>query len=306
MTHCILLGAPVDEGQRRAGCLMGPAAYRLAGLAGTLAELGHSVEDRGDVVPAPARAVTCANPAVHHLPEIIAWTEALGDAARAAMVDGLPIFMGGDHSLTLGTLSGVAAHAQSVGRPQFVIWLDAHSDFHTVETTTSGNLHGTPMAYAAGRPGFDVMPPFPAPIPGANICMFGIRSVDPAEHAALKQTEIVMHDMRVLDEEGIVAPLRTFLDRVTKAGGMLHVSLDVDFLDPSIAPAVGTTVPGGTTFREAHLVCELLHESGLVTSLDLVELNPFLDDRGRTAKLMVDLVGSLMGRKVFDRPTRSF
>lgn len=306
MTHCILIGAPVDEGQRRAGCLMGPAAYRVAGLARTLAELGHSVEDRGDVVPAAGRDQRCDNPAVHHLPEVIAWTEALAAASTAAMTDGMPIFMGGDHSLSLGTVAGVAAHAEAAGRPLFVIWLDAHSDFHSVRTTTSGNLHGTPMAYAAGREGFEPFPPFPAPVPARNICMFGIRSVDPAEHASLNETEITVNDMRVLDEHGIAAPLRAFLDRVREAGGFLHVSLDVDFLDPSIAPAVGTTVPGGATFREAHLVCELLHESGLVSSLDLVELNPFLDDRGRTARLMVDLVGSLMGRKVFDRPTRSF
>ena len=304
--HCILIGAPVDEGQRRPGCLMGPAAYRVAGLARTLAELGHTVEDRGDAVPAPGRGETCANPAVHHLPETIAWINALAAAATGAMPDGFPIFMGGDHSLSLGTVAGVAAHAKAVQRPLFVLWLDAHSDFHTVESTTSGNLHGTPVAYIAGREGFAPFPPFPAPVPGANICMFGIRSVDPAEHAGLEETEIEVNDMRVLDERGIVAPLREFLDRVRAAGGLLHVSLDVDFLDPSIAPAVGTTVPGGTTFREAHLVMELLHESELVTSLDLVELNPFLDDRGRTAKLMVDLVGSLMGRKVFDRPTRSY
>ncbi|SCY84836.1 arginase [Paracoccus tibetensis] len=306
MTHCILIGAPVDEGQRRPGCLMGPAAYRTAGLAGTLAALGHGVEDRGDVQPHGIGTETCGNPAVHHLPEMIAWTRALAEAARTAMPDGLPIIMGGDHSLALGTLSGVASHAAEAGRPLFVIWLDAHSDFHTVETTTSGNLHGTPMAYASGLPGFAPFPPFPAPIPGENICMFGIRSVDPAEHAAMEPTEITVNDMRALDEHGIVAPLRAFLDRVRAADGLLHVSLDVDFLDPSIAPAVGTTVPGGTTFREAHLVMELLHESGLVTSLDLVELNPFLDERGRTAKLMVDLVASLMGRKVFDRPTRSY
>ncbi|MDO5646931.1 arginase [Paracoccus sp. (in: a-proteobacteria)] len=306
MTHCILIGAPVDEGQRRPGCLMGPAAYRTAGLAGTLAALGHSVDDRGDVTPDAPGQETCANPAVHHLPETIQWTRALHAATESALPDGMPIIMGGDHSMAMGTLSGVAAHAARIGRPQFVIWLDAHSDFHTVETTTSGNLHGTPMAYANGRAGFDPFPPFPAPIPGENICMFGIRSVDPAEHAAMQETDITVNDMRVLDEQGIVAPLRDFLDRVRAANGMLHVSLDVDFLDPSIAPAVGTTVPGGATFREAHLVMELLHESELVTSLDLVELNPFLDERGRTAKLMVDLVGSLMGRKVFDRPTRSF
>lgn len=306
MTHCILIGAPVDEGQRRAGCLMGPAAYRVAGLAARLSDLGHTVEDRGDVTPAEGRDQVCANPAVHHLPQVIAWTEALAATAATAMPDGMPIFMGGDHSLSLGTVSGVASHAQASGRPLFVIWLDAHSDFHTLDSTGSGNLHGTPMAYAAGRAGFAPFPPFPAPVPGENICMFGIRSVDPAESAALQETDITVNDMRVLDEQGIAAPLRQFLDRVRAANGLLHVSLDVDFLDPSIAPAVGTTVPGGTTFREAHLVCELLHESGLVTSLDLVELNPFLDDRGQTAKLMVDLVGSMMGRKVFDRPTRSY
>ena len=306
MTHCILIGAPVDEGQRRPGCLMGPAAYRVAGLAGTLTALGHTVEDLGDVTPDAPGSETCPNPAIHHLPEMIAWTRALRAAAEAAMPQGMPIFMGGDHALALGTVAGVAAHAAHSGRPQFVIWLDAHSDFHTFRTTTSGNIHGTPMAYANGLAGFDPLPPFPAPIPGENICMFGIRSVDPAEHQAMQSSSIIVNDMRVLDEQGIVAPLRSFLERVKAEDGMLHVSLDVDFLDPSIAPAVGTTVPGGTTFREAHLVMELLHESGLVTSLDLVELNPFLDDRGRTAKLMVDLVGSLMGRKVFDRPTRSF
>ncbi|WBU56890.1 arginase [Paracoccus sediminicola] len=306
MTHCILIGAPVDEGQRRAGCLMGPAAYRVAGLVEVLQSLGHTVEDRGDVVRPEPGHETHPNPAVHHLPEVIAWTNALSVAARNAMPDGMPVFMGGDHSLALGTVAGVAAHAKAVDRPLFVIWLDAHSDFHTPVTTSSGNLHGTPMAYASGREGFAPFPDFPAPIPGENICMFGIRSVDPAEHEMLAETEITVNDMRVLDEEGIVAPLKTFLERVRAANGMLHVSLDVDFLDPAIAPAVGTTVPGGTTFREAHLVCEMLHESGLVTSLDLVELNPFLDDRGRTAKLMVDLVGSMMGQKVFDRRTRSF
>lgn len=306
MTHCILIGAPIDEGQRVPGCIMGPPAFRVAGLERVLTSLGHTVEDRGDLSPAAPADLQHDNSAIHHLPEVAAWTQALSDAAQDALPKGMPIFLGGDHSLALGTLSGVAAHAAAQDRPLFVIWLDAHSDFHTPQTTVSGNLHGTPLAYAAGREGFDPLPAFPAPVPGENICLFGIRSVDPAEHALLQGTEIIVNDMRVLDERGIVAPLQEFLARVREANGMLHVSLDVDFLDPSIAPAVGTTVPGGATFREAHLVCEILHESGLVTSLDLVELNPFLDDRGRTAKLMVDLVGSMMGQKVFDRRTRSF
>lgn len=307
MTSVILIGAPIDDGQRRAGCVMGPAAYRVAGLAAAVRELGHAVQDWGDVALPDLTAATCPNPAVHALPEVLGWTQVLCDKVDDALSEGaLPIILGGDHSLALGTVAGAATYAARTDRPLFLLWLDAHSDFHTPLTTTSGNLHGTPVAYIAGRDGFDAFPPFPIKIPAERICLYGIRSVDPAEHAALLKHDLAINDMRVLDERGIVAPLREFLDSVRAAQGMLHVSLDVDFLDPSIAPAVGTTVPGGTTFREAHLVMELLHESGLVTSLDLVELNPFLDDRGRTAKLMVDLVGSLMGRKVFDRPTRSY
>ena len=303
---CILIGAPIDSGQRRPGCLMGPAAYRVAGLAQVLADLGHVVQDRGDLTHGPLDEVRPANPAVHSLPQTLGWTRALHEATADALDSGFPIILGGDHSLALGSVSGAAAHAKAQGRPLFLLWLDAHSDFHTPLSTTSGNLHGTPVAYIAGRDGFDDFPPFPAPLPAEQICLFGIRSVDPEEHAALLLHDIAINDMRVLDEFGICAPLRGFLDKVRDANGLLHVSLDVDFIDPSHAPAVGTTVPGGTTVREAHLVMELLHESGLMTSLDLVELNPFLDERGRTAKLMVDLVGSLMGRKVFDRPTRSY
>ena len=307
MSRTILIGAPIDDGQRRAGCVMGPAAYRVAGIAAAIRDLGHGVEDWGDVALPDLTPALCPNPAVHSLPQVLGWTEVLADRVDDALSEGgLPIILGGDHSLALGSVAGAAAFAARADRPLFLLWLDAHSDFHTPLTTQTGNLHGTPVAYIAGRSGFDAFPPFPKPIPASHICLYGIRSVDAAEHAALLDHDIEINDMRVLDERGVVAPLRQFLDLVRDAGGMLHVSLDVDFLDPSIAPAVGTTVPGGATFREAHLVMELLHECGLVTSLDLVELNPFLDERGRTAKLMVDLVGSLMGRKVFDRPTRSF
>ncbi len=307
MSNTILIGAPIDDGQRRAGCVMGPTAYRVAGIAAAIKDLGHGVTDWGDVALPDLADAACPNPAVHSLPEVLGWTQVLADKVDDALSqDALPIILGGDHSLALGSVAGAAAYAHRNGRPLFLLWLDAHSDFHTPMTTTSGNLHGTPVAYIAGRDGFDAFPAFPAVIPAERICLYGIRSVDPAEHAALLKHDIAINDMRVLDERGIVAPLREFLDQVRAADGMLHVSLDVDFLDPAIAPAVGTTVPGGITFREAHLVMELLHESNLVTSLDLVELNPFLDERGRTAKLMVELVGSLMGRKVFDRPTRSY
>ncbi|WP_454813039.1 arginase [Labrys neptuniae] len=304
--HCILLGAPLQEGTGRLGCDMGPSAFRAAGLAGALQELGHSVEDRGNLTPTPQRAIRHANPAIKHLPEVVAWTEALTEAAYRLGAEGLPIVIGGDHGMAAGTLAGFSRRAAETGRPFFVLWLDAHPDFHTLDSTVSGNLHGCPVAYATGQPGFEgYFPPLAAPVKPDHICMMGIRSVDPAERTALAAAGVTVHDMRAIDEHGVGPLLQAFLRRVAEANGVLHVSLDVDFLDPGIAPGVGTTVPGGATFREAHLIMEMLHDSGLVASLDLVELNPFLDDRGRTALLMVDLVASLMGRRVMDRPTRA-
>ncbi len=306
-TSCIVLGAPVQEGAGRLGCDMGPSAFRTAGLLTELRNLGYSVEDRGNIQPKPLRDMRHPNPAVKALAETVAWTEAIAEAAYQASGDGMPIFIGGDHSLSAGSMTGVARRAAEEGRELFVLWLDSHPDFHTLGTTTSGNLHGVPMAYATGLDGFEgYFPALAAPLKPQNVCMMGIRSVDPAERAALQGAGVTVHDMRAIDENGIVPLLHAFLERVAAAGGRIHVSLDVDFLDPGIAPGVGTTVPGGATFREAHLVMEILHDSGLVGSLDLVELNPFLDERGRTALLMVDLVASLMGRRVLDRPTQSY
>jgi arginase len=302
-----LLGAPVYEGTGRRGCDMGPAAYRAAGLAESLTELGHDVIDLGDVTPTVRKIEPHANPAIKKLDETVAWIESLADAAYAASAEGMPVFMGGDHSLSAGTVAGMARRAKEDDRPLFVLWLDAHTDFHSLVTTESGNLHGTPVAYFTGQPGFENhFPPLAATVAAKNVGMVGIRSVDPAERRAIREAGIQVCDMRMIDEEGIAAPLKRFLSQVEAAGGRLHVSLDVDFLDPSIAPAVGTTVPGGATFREAHLVMEILCDSGLVGSLDLVELNPFLDDRGRTAFLMADLAASLLGKRVMDRPTRSY
>lgn len=302
--HCILQGAPLDCGKISRGCVMGPDAYRTAGLAEALISLGHTVTDIGNVAPAPF--TDTPHPKLHRLSETIAWTYALADATEASFADGLPITLGGDHALAAGTVLGAMRHAATQERPLFVIWLDAHSDFHTLESTDSGNLHGTPMAYLTGHSDFPNWPALPAPLPFANIAMIGLRSVDPAERAALQDTAITRVDMREIDESGIARPLAAFLDRVKAANGMLHVSLDVDFLDPAAAPAVGTTVPGGATVREGHLVMEMLNDSGLLTSLDLVELNPYLDERGRTARLMVDLAASALGRNVFDRPTRAY
>lgn len=304
-TH-ILVGVPMDCGKRRRGCMMGPDAFRTAGIAETIEGLGLHVQDRGNLRPDVEPALPSDQGRVFARDETIGWTALLLAEAQKAAAEGFPIFMGGDHALSLGTVAGVAAHAAEAGRPFFALWLDAHSDYHTPQTTDSGHLHGTPLGYVTGRNGFDGFPELPATLATANVCLLGLRSVDGPEREAIQGTDMLAIDMRQIDESGIARPLDGFLERVAAANGVLHVSLDVDFLDPSIAPAVGTTVPGGATFREAHLVMEMLHDSGLVTSLDLVELNPFLDERGRTASLMVDLTASLLGRRVFDRPTRSF
>lgn len=307
LPRCTLIGAPTQDGAGRRGCNMGPNAYRAAGIAKMVQERGFRCVDQGDLAPEPFPVPPHPNPAIRSLPAFAAWTAALATAVRDATAQGIVITLGGDHSLSAGTLAGASARAAAEDRELYVLWLDSHPDFHTLDTTTSGNLHGTPAAYATGRPGFEgYMPPLLHPVLPANMCMVGLRSVDPPERTILAQAGVTVHDMRALDETGIAVPVRAFLERVAAANGRLHVSLDVDFLDPAIAPGVGTTVPGGATFREAHLVMELVHDSGLVGSLDLAELNPFLDERGRTALLMVDLAASLLGRRIFDRPTRSF
>ena len=304
---CKLIGVPLQDGASQLGCEMGPSALRTAGMMPALRDLGHDVMDLGNLHPAARSAPAHPNAALRNLSAVSGWVSEIAEVAYRESKEGMPIFLGGDHALSAGSVAGLSRRAAEQNRPLFVLWLDAHTDFHSLNSTSSGNLHGVPVSYFTGQPGFE--PYFPlleAPINPAHVCMIGIRSVDPAERAALKATDVTVHDMRAIDEHGVAVLLRAFLEKVAAAGGLLHVSLDVDFLDPAVGPAVGTTVPGGATFREAHLVMEMLHDSGLVTSLDLVELNPFLDERGRTATLLVDLTASLMGRKVMDRPTQRY
>lgn len=302
-----LVGFPIDDGTRRLGCDMGPSAYRAAGIVETLKGLGHNVTDIGNIVPKIKPVAQHANDKIYHLAEVSAWIETITATAHEEAKKGFPIFMGGDHAMSAGTVAGIKRHADELGRPLFVLWLDAHTDFHTLETTQSGNLHGTSVAYFTGQKGFSsYYPELTSRVPTTNICYFGIRSVDKEERIALNKTTARIVDMRDIDEMGVGVLLSRFLEYVEAAKGILHVSLDVDFLDPSIAPAVGTTVQGGATFREAHLIMEMLCDSGLVHSLDLAELNPFLDERGRTATLMMDLAASLFGRRVIDRITRNY
>ncbi|SDO24734.1 arginase [Methylobacterium phyllostachyos] len=294
-----LIGAPIEVGTSEPGAVMGPAALRTAGLGRALADLGHAVVDHGDVVPdGPAGA--------RGLDAVAAWTRALSRVVEGVLDGGaLPLTAGGDHSLSLGSIDGVMRHCARQGRPLFVLWLDAHADFNTPETSPSGNVHGMPLAALCGEAGFPQLFAEPAPpaLAPTDVHLFGLRSIDAGERALVAARRVGVTDMRTIDEFGVIAPLRQILERVAARGAHLHVSFDIDFLDPSIAPGVGTTVPGGATFREAHLIMEMLHDSGLVRSLDIVELNPFLDERGRSARVLVELAASLFGRRILDRPT---
>ncbi|MBB5664466.1 arginase [Rhizobium leguminosarum] len=301
-----LIGAPLEEGSGRRGAAMGPAALRIAGVDQTLIELGHDVADLGDLRIVPAMDLP-NHPKAHNLRTVGAFTRALESSVHDVAASGrFPLILGGDHSLSMGSVSGMARYAAGKGRPLFVLWLDAHADFNSPATSPSGNIHGMPVAFFCGEAEFaEILPSDRAFVDPKNVFQVGIRSVDAREREEIHEHGVNVFDMRAIDEQGIGAIMREILDVVAKANGLLHVSLDLDFLDPEIAPGVGTTVPGGATFREAHLVMEMLSDSGLVSSLDLVELNPFLDDRGKSARVLVELTASLFGRRIFDRPTRA-
>ncbi|APO76598.1 arginase [Rhizobium etli 8C-3] len=301
-----LIGVPVEEGSGRRGAAMGPAALRIAGVDQTLIDLGHDVRDEGDIQVVPARDLP-NHPKAHNLRLIGAYTRALEASTYDAAAAGrFPLILGGDHSLSMGSVSGMARYAAEKGRPLFVLWLDAHSDFNSPATSPSGNMHGMPVAFFSGQAEVaEILPKDRPLVDPRNVFQVGIRSVDPSERVEIQKHGVNVFDMRSIDEQGIAATMRHIVSTIERANGLLHVSLDVDFLDPDIAPGVGTTVPGGATFREAHLVMEMLSDSGLVSSLDLVELNPFLDDRGKSARVLVELTASLFGRRIFDRPTRA-
>jgi arginase len=303
-----VLGVPIDLGAGQPGAVMGPAALRTAGLAASLRELGHAVDDQGDVATPPPLSLDPTLPVekARNLAAIAAWSRLLSERVAAIARSGAcPIVLGGDHSLSMGTVHGMARHAEEAGRALFVLWLDAHADFNTPDTTPSGNMHGMSAAVLAGEPGLETV--FGAGARAAlrpgNLHLFGVRSIDRGERALLRARGVPVTDMRLIDEFGVGVLMRRVIEAVAAARGLLHVSLDVDFLDPGVAPGVGTTVPGGATVREAHLAMELLHDSGLVASLDVVELNPFLDVRGQSALLLVDLIGSLFGRQIIEHET---
>jgi len=300
--HISLIGVPTDIGAGARGASMGPEALRVAGIQPVLESHGLHVVDRGNLA-GPANPWQPPVGGYRHLPEVVAWNRALHEAVHAELGLGrLPIVLGGDHCLGLGSISAVARHCREAGKQLRVLWLDAHADFNTAELTPSGNIHGMPVACLCGHG--------PAELTGIGghtpaitpdvVRQIGIRSVDPGEKRFVHAVGLEVFDMRYIDEMGMRHTMEQALMGLDD-NTHLHVSFDVDFLDPEIAPGVGTTVPGGPTYREAQLCMEMIADTGRLASLDLMELNPALDVRNKTAELAVDLVESLFGKSTLMR-----
>ncbi len=298
-----ILGVPMDLGQQRRGVDMGPSAVRYADLFQRLTRLGCQVEDAGNVlVPVREQRTVQAHQwteigggGLRHLPEVVSICRSIYEVGGSCSdTPEIPIFLGGDHSIAIGTVSGTAC-AGPVG----LIWIDAHGDFNTPETSPSGNIHGMPVAALIGRGHPDLVDlghPGPKLRP-QEIAMIGIRDLDGAEREALAGAGIHVYTMRDIDELGMATVARRALSHLNHLQ-RIHVSLDMDSIDPDVAPGVGTPVPGGLTYREAHLLMEILAESGKTASIDVVEINPILDDGNRTAELAVELVASLLGQRI--------
>jgi arginase len=292
-----LIGVPMDFGQDLRGVDMGPAAVRYTGLIARLRELGHTVRDRGDVpIPIRDEAVPEPLPGNTYVEEITRICNAVYTLGRRVIEKGdFPLFVGGDHSIAVGTVAAAASDKDSLG----LIWVDAHGDFNTPDTSPSGNIHGMPLAILmgeghpdmvnVGRQGPKVLP--------ENVVMIGLRDIDPAEKKRLKTSGVKVFTMRDIDEQGISTVANK---AVMKFAHMkrIHLTLDMDALDPVEAPGVGTPVPGGITYREAHLLMEILADTGKVGSMDLVEINPILDVANKTAKLAVELTLSALGKSI--------
>jgi arginase len=293
-----LLGVPMDLGADRRGVDMGPSAIRYAGLSDKLRALGHDVSDLEAVkVPEPETRAA-GDPRVKYLEPIVAVTAEIADrVARLVEQGSLPVVLGGDHSIALGSVSGVARARSPIG----VIWFDAHADFNSAETTPSGNIHGMilaalagigePRLINAGGPGPHVDP--------RRIAIVGARDLDPGERTLLRGAGVRVYTMSDVDRLGMAEVTREAIERVTEGGRGLHVSFDMDVVDPRDAPGVGTQIPGGVTYREAHLAMELVSESGRLASLDIVEVNPILDRENRTAILAGELVLSALGKRIY-------
>lgn len=300
--HVQLIGAPTDVGAGTRGASMGPEALRVAGIVEMLQRQAVMVQDSGNL-SGPANPVQAAVDGYRHLAEVTAWNEAVYAAVYQALsAQYFPLLLGGDHCLGIGSISAVARYCREQGKKLRVLWLDAHADFNTSQLTPSGNVHGMPVACLCGY-GPAQLTGLGGQVPAITadvVRQIGIRSVDAGEKQLVHQQGLQVFDMRYIDEMGMRHTMQQVLADVD-ADTHLHVSFDVDFLDAELAPGVGTTVLGGPTYREAQLCMEMIADTGRLGSLDIVELNPALDVRNQTARIAVELIGSLFGQSTLVR-----
>jgi len=296
-----LIGVPSDTGAGDRGATMGPEALRVAGIAGMLTKLGHKVTDTGNLF-GPKNPESAAKNGYRHLRENVIWCQNIQEAIFNEISEGsLPIMLGGDHAMSIGSIAAVARFCAEKKKKLCIIWIDAHSDFNTCDTSPSGNIHGMPVAVAAGYgpPELLAIGHKVPMVEAGDIYQVGIRSVDIQEKKLVLDSGVAVYDMRRIDEIGMREAMQQILEDVAGKDAYIHVSFDVDSLDPTIAPGVGTTIPGGLTYREAQLCMEMIHDSGRMISLDLMEINPALDFQNSTAKLAIELTASLFGRQIF-------
>ena len=296
-----VLGVPMDLGSGRRGVDMGPSAIRIAGLEDRLRDLGHQVVDEGDLVIKNMEELKVGDVHARYLAEIARAAKlAAGKVERIMTKEHFPLVLGGDHSISVGTVSGIAAYCRARRKKLGLLWIDAHGDINTPDTSPSGNIHGMPVASLLGE-GPDSLTGIGSDQPkvnARNVALVGIRSLDEGEKVRLKRHGVQVHTMSDVDRSGIHRIMKKALARVTDGTDYVHVSFDLDAVDPTVAPGVGTPVKGGLDYREAHLIMELLHDSGVMTSLELVEVNPILDDRNASGLFAVELVQSAFGKKI--------
>jgi arginase len=297
-----VISVSIDLGAGRRGVDMGPSALRIAGLSGMLGELGYDVREVGTVTASGPETTEAGDRRTRFLPEITeVCLRARGLVAHSLSDGAMPLVLGGDHSLSIGTIAAVAGHYAEQDESIGVIWVDAHTDMNTPETTPSGNVHGMALAILTGQGGPETLRALagfsPAVHPG-NVCVLGVRSVDEREKAVVHESGIRVFTMTEIDERGMAACMDEAIARATSGTAGFHLSFDLDGIDPMIAPGVGTPVPGGLTYREAHLVCEKIARSGKLVSLEVVELNPVLDAENRTGRLAIGLMASALGKTI--------
>ena len=300
-SHIAIIGAPLDLGQDRRGVDMGPSAVRVASLNARVASLGYEVEDLGNIPVVQAEATPEGDAHAKYLPQIAAACDALAGRVGQALARGhLPLVLGGDHSVAVGTVSGVARHFRAQGQPVGLIWLDAHADMNTPESSPSGNIHGMPLACILGMGPAELasLAGFRPMVAPRNAVIVGLRDVDQMEKPHVRESGVRAFTMRDIDERGLRAVMEEAIRLASDGAAGFHVSLDMDFIDPKDAPGVGTPVRGGATYREAHLAMEMICDSRRMVSMEVVEVNPVIDEANRTADLAVELFMSGLGKRI--------